>query len=146
MSGLETELCPDATPEAAFDALREVAPRLAGVPIGTYPDGLGLETRARSAVDADLTFEASTETTAYVITWDRYSIYRQGYVTTGAVLLDVEQGALDPDGSYCQWLMVARLPHDEEELQALMLLAERGNVPWSPSADVPEATRTREAR
>ena len=146
MSDVRFELGQDPAPETVFDALREADRTLADFPRGTYPDGLAVETRRRSTVDAGPTYEVTTETTAFVVTWDRYSIYRRGYVTAGAVLLDVETGGLDPDGFDDRRLLVARLPHDEGELQALMLLAERCNLPREATLEAPSTPRTQDGR
>lgn len=69
-----------------------------------------------------------------------------GCIELGAVPLDVERGGLDPDGFDDRRLIAARMPRGEEELQALMLLAERDNLPGAPLAERPEAAQRRDGR
>lgn len=119
----------DVTAERAFDALRQVAPSLVDHLGEGYPEGLAVETRKRTAADAGAGWEVTTDTTAYVVSWDWYSVYRQRTVRRGAVLVDVEYGGLAPDGFAGCRRTVARMPADDDELGALMLLAERDNFP-----------------
>lgn len=123
----------DSTPEQAFDALKQLWPERAEQTYGTqwredgYPQGLEATTKQRESYDVAPDHDITTTATAYVIRWHEDTFF--GPRERSAMILNIEVGGLAPDGFYTQTRYAMEAPQDEAELDAALLLAERGNFP-----------------
>lgn len=115
----------DSTAENVFDALRQLVPNVVLKTDG-YPDGLEVSApEVHEYSDAGLNWEKEVETMAWVVKWDYWSFSRGRTVRYGMVLINVDEGGLAPDGWADTRRYAAPLVDDHEELEALMLVAER---------------------
>lgn len=115
-------------PREVFDALRQFGP-VAGYDDGEYPEDLRVNVSTRFDVFGPTLEPVDVRTTAYVITWSRFSFYYGRTAMTGHTLVDRVSSGLCPDGFTSVERYLAPRSESQEVVDALMLLAARGAFP-----------------
>lgn len=113
---------------AVFDALRQFGV-IKEHAEGEYPDDLEVRTLTSYDCQDGITYTRDVTTTAYVVTWSRWSFYRGRMVPAGYTLVNVVAAGLAPDGYVTVDRYVAACTDDEKVLEALMLLASKSAFP-----------------